>query len=114
MELDTIIEASRSHLSASSQGLQRSGNDQTLEEVMSEMFKIIPSPTVDLRPLPSRCRSCAVVGNSGRLRQSGNGKTIDSHESVIRFVRPSGRHVLTPPTFLLLLLSSAHPLSSAG
>ncbi|TMS19416.1 CMP-N-acetylneuraminate-beta-galactosamide-alpha-2, 3-sialyltransferase 2 [Larimichthys crocea] len=65
-------------------GLQRSGNDQTLEDVMSEMFKVISSPTVDFRPLPSRCRSCAVVGNSGKLRHSGNGNLIDTHESVIR------------------------------
>ncbi|XP_070814583.1 ST3 beta-galactoside alpha-2,3-sialyltransferase 8 [Chaetodon trifascialis] len=65
-------------------GLQRSGNDQTLEEVMSEMFQVIPPPTVDFRPLPSRCRSCAVVGNSGKLRQSGNGKLINSHNYVIR------------------------------
>ncbi|XP_041800057.1 ST3 beta-galactoside alpha-2,3-sialyltransferase 8 [Chelmon rostratus] len=65
-------------------GLQRSGNGQTLEEVMSAMFQVIPPPTVDFKPLPSRCRSCAVVGNSGKLRRSGNGKLIDSHNSVIR------------------------------
>lgn len=64
--------------------LQRSGNDQSLKEVMSEMFKVIAPPTVDFRPLPSTCRSCAVVGNSGNLRRSGNGKLIDSHNSVIR------------------------------
>ncbi|XP_054472186.1 ST3 beta-galactoside alpha-2,3-sialyltransferase 8 isoform X2 [Anoplopoma fimbria] len=64
--------------------LQRFGNDQSLKEVMSEMFKVISPPTVDFKPLPSTCRSCAVVGNSGNLRQSENGKLIDSHNSVIR------------------------------
>ncbi|XP_056885710.1 ST3 beta-galactoside alpha-2,3-sialyltransferase 8 [Takifugu flavidus] len=64
--------------------LQQSGNDRTPEDIMAEMFKVIPSPTVDFRPLTSRCHTCAVVGNSGRLRQSGNGKIIDSHDSVIR------------------------------
>ncbi|XP_061582964.1 CMP-N-acetylneuraminate-beta-galactosamide-alpha-2,3-sialyltransferase 2-like [Cololabis saira] len=64
--------------------IQRSGNDKTLEEVMSQMFQVVSSPTVDTRPLPSRCRRCAVVGNSGNLRKSGHGKLIDSHTSVIR------------------------------
>ncbi|XP_069567336.1 ST3 beta-galactoside alpha-2,3-sialyltransferase 8 [Brachyistius frenatus] len=64
--------------------LQRSGNDQTLAKVMSEMFRVISPPTVDFKPLPFRCRSCAVVGNSGNLRKSGHGNLINSHGSVIR------------------------------
>ncbi|XP_056129801.1 ST3 beta-galactoside alpha-2,3-sialyltransferase 8 isoform X2 [Lampris incognitus] len=65
-------------------GLQRSNDGQTLEEVMSKMFQVISPPTLQLRPLPSRCRSCAVVGNSGNLQGSTHGKLIDSHTSVIR------------------------------
>lgn len=64
--------------------LQRSGKDPTLEKLISELFQIISPPTVDYKPLPSRCRTCAVVGNSGKLRQSGNGNLINSHEFVIR------------------------------
>ncbi|XP_049590431.1 ST3 beta-galactoside alpha-2,3-sialyltransferase 8 [Syngnathus scovelli] len=64
--------------------LQRSGNDGTLREVMSHMFQIISPPPVDFAPQPWRCRTCAVVGNSGKLQKSVHGKLIDSHTSVIR------------------------------
>lgn len=60
---------------------------------MSAMFRVISPPTVDFKPLPDRCRRCAVVGNSGKLRQSGNGKLIDSHNSIIRYVM-SKSHIL--------------------
>ncbi|MEQ2297629.1 hypothetical protein AMECASPLE_036536 [Ameca splendens] len=65
-------------------GLQRSDNDQTLEEVMVKMFQVISPPTVETRMVPTRCRTCAVVGNSGNLQGSGHGKLINSHSFIIR------------------------------
>uniref|UniRef100_A0A8D0FGH0 CMP-N-acetylneuraminate-beta-galactosamide-alpha-2,3-sialyltransferase 2 n=1 Tax=Strix occidentalis caurina TaxID=311401 RepID=A0A8D0FGH0_STROC len=35
----------------------------------------------------SRCRTCAVVGNSGRLKGSGHGLRIDAHDWVLRMNR---------------------------
>ncbi|XP_017286972.1 CMP-N-acetylneuraminate-beta-galactosamide-alpha-2,3-sialyltransferase 2 [Kryptolebias marmoratus] len=64
--------------------LQQSGKDQTLEGEMSKMFQVFPPPTVDTNPHPSRCRKCAVVGNSGNLQNSGHGELIDSYSFVIR------------------------------
>ncbi|XP_013871499.1 ST3 beta-galactoside alpha-2,3-sialyltransferase 8 [Austrofundulus limnaeus] len=71
--------------------LQQSGAEQTLEDVMSKMFQVIPPPTVDTNPHPSRCRKCAVIGNSGNLRNSGHGELIDSHSFVIRINRAKTR-----------------------
>ncbi|KAM8868597.1 ST3 beta-galactoside alpha-2,3-sialyltransferase 8 [Synchiropus picturatus] len=65
-------------------GLQRSGTDQTIHEVIDKMFTVISPPTVEFKPKPSRCRDCAVVGNSGNLLGSGNGKLINSFSSIIR------------------------------
>ncbi|XP_041635508.1 ST3 beta-galactoside alpha-2,3-sialyltransferase 8 isoform X2 [Cheilinus undulatus] len=65
-------------------GLQRSGNDQTIEQVMEKMFKIVSPPTEDFKPSASRCRKCAVVGNSGNLQQSGHGSLINSHDFIFR------------------------------
>ncbi|XP_067360414.1 ST3 beta-galactoside alpha-2,3-sialyltransferase 8 isoform X2 [Channa argus] len=65
-------------------GLQQSGNDKSLNKVMSKMFQVISPPTGNFGPAPSRCRRCAVVGNSGNLWKSGYGKRIDTYDYVIR------------------------------
>lgn len=67
--------------------LQRSGNGRPLQEVTSELFSVIAPPPAPQKPRPSLCRTCAVVGNSGNLRESGHGKLIDSHQHVIRMNR---------------------------
>ncbi|KAJ0050286.1 hypothetical protein NL108_014897, partial [Boleophthalmus pectinirostris] len=67
--------------------LQRSGNGRSLQEVISELFKVIAPPPEPQKPRPSLCRTCAVVGNSGNLRNSGYGRLIDSHQSVLRMNR---------------------------
>ncbi|XP_062327522.1 ST3 beta-galactoside alpha-2,3-sialyltransferase 8 [Osmerus eperlanus] len=64
--------------------LQRSGDDQTLQEVKEKMFQVISSPSLDVAPHPNQCRTCAVVGNSGNLLGASYGKLIDTHNTVIR------------------------------
>ncbi|XP_076123645.1 ST3 beta-galactoside alpha-2,3-sialyltransferase 8 [Alosa pseudoharengus] len=65
-------------------GLQRASYDVTLEQVIHKMFEVFSSPPADWPPQRDRCRSCAVVGNSGNLLGSHYGATINANTVVIR------------------------------
>ncbi|XP_057684664.1 CMP-N-acetylneuraminate-beta-galactosamide-alpha-2,3-sialyltransferase 1-like isoform X1 [Corythoichthys intestinalis] len=53
-------------------------------ETVDKLFTILPpNPGVEQQS-PYRCRSCAVVGNSGNLKGSHYGPLIDHHHIVIR------------------------------
>lgn len=67
------------------QKLQGEKSPKNINDTLKELFGIIPA---DGDPLQERgtltCRRCAVVGNSGNLRQSQYGQEIDSHDFVLR------------------------------
>ncbi|XP_042362538.1 CMP-N-acetylneuraminate-beta-galactosamide-alpha-2,3-sialyltransferase 1-like [Plectropomus leopardus] len=59
-------------------------NFTTYRKTVNRMFQMLsPKPDV-VEPSPDRCRSCAVVGNSGNLRRSHYGPLIDFHDIIIR------------------------------
>ncbi|XP_038616460.1 CMP-N-acetylneuraminate-beta-galactosamide-alpha-2,3-sialyltransferase 1 [Tachyglossus aculeatus] len=68
--------------------LQREKEPRSLNETLRELFATIPG---DADPLLGKgapaCRRCAVVGNSGNLKQSHYGPDIDSHDFVLRMNR---------------------------
>ncbi|NWY97934.1 SIA4A sialyltransferase, partial [Loxia curvirostra] len=68
--------------------LQGEKAPKSLNATLAELFGVIPG---DGDPLQERgsdsCRRCAVVGNSGNLRQSQYGQDIDSHDFVLRMNR---------------------------
>ncbi|KAL7985459.1 hypothetical protein Chor_004029 [Crotalus horridus] len=63
--------------------LQKSKDGSQFQMIVKNLFDL-------LQPLPARvqdvvhCGTCAVVGNSGRLRGSKYGEKIDSHKFVMR------------------------------
>lgn len=57
------------------------------EAVAEMLFGIFPNEEDYSDASPGRCRTCAVVGNSGNLKGSHYGALIDAHDLVIRWVR---------------------------
>ncbi|XP_063777310.1 CMP-N-acetylneuraminate-beta-galactosamide-alpha-2,3-sialyltransferase 1 [Pseudophryne corroboree] len=64
--------------------LQGQKDPMDVNQAIEEMFQVIPGDHSLLDHSPYRCRTCAVVGNSGNLRGSLYGHDIDSHDFVLR------------------------------
>ncbi|XP_054446494.1 CMP-N-acetylneuraminate-beta-galactosamide-alpha-2,3-sialyltransferase 1 [Pteronotus mesoamericanus] len=65
--------------------LQREKRPSDLNDTVKMLFQVVPGH-VDplLEKKPWGCRRCAVVGNSGNLRESSYGSQIDNHDFVLR------------------------------
>ncbi|KAG1946790.1 CMP-N-acetylneuraminate-beta-galactosamide-alpha-2,3-sialyltransferase 1 [Pimephales promelas] len=60
----------------------RSASNYT--KVVDQLFSLFPNEDHYSDAGPDRCRTCAVVGNSGNILGSNYGQLIDSHDLVIR------------------------------
>ncbi len=59
-------------------------NTGNYTEVVDQLFPLFPDKEHYSDAGPDRCRTCAVVGNSGNLLGSHYGPLIDFHDVVIR------------------------------
>ncbi|XP_077051159.1 CMP-N-acetylneuraminate-beta-galactosamide-alpha-2,3-sialyltransferase 2-like [Siphateles boraxobius] len=64
--------------------LQDVPNVSNYTEVVDQLFSLFPDKEHYSDAGPDRCRTCAVVGNSGNLLGSNYGQQIDSNDFVIR------------------------------
>ncbi|KAK2887616.1 hypothetical protein Q8A67_015844 [Cirrhinus molitorella] len=65
-------------------GLQKNRNEDNYTAVVEKLFSLFPDKSQYLDASPKRCRTCAVIGNSGNLKGSSYGGLIDLHNFVIR------------------------------
>ncbi|XP_055750083.1 CMP-N-acetylneuraminate-beta-galactosamide-alpha-2,3-sialyltransferase 1-like [Salvelinus fontinalis] len=67
------------------QRLQGQKDPANFGEVVEKLFQVIPDDDDLYKDAgPERCRTCAVVGNSGNLKGSRYGPLIDSSDVIIR------------------------------
>uniref|UniRef100_V9L8L8 CMP-N-acetylneuraminate-beta-galactosamide-alpha-2, 3-sialyltransferase 2 n=1 Tax=Callorhinchus milii TaxID=7868 RepID=V9L8L8_CALMI len=64
--------------------LQPQFKPSDIKEVLSKLFQTVPGDNPYEPWDRSRCRRCAVVGNSGNLHGSQYGNQIDSHDFIMR------------------------------
>ncbi|XP_036432615.1 CMP-N-acetylneuraminate-beta-galactosamide-alpha-2,3-sialyltransferase 2-like [Colossoma macropomum] len=64
--------------------LQGRPTKKNYSAVVETLFSLFPDEEHYLDAGPHRCRTCAVVGNSGNLEGSHYGPLIDAHDFVIR------------------------------
>ncbi|XP_066524118.1 CMP-N-acetylneuraminate-beta-galactosamide-alpha-2,3-sialyltransferase 1-like [Hoplias malabaricus] len=67
--------------------LQTGRTKENLSAVVDILFSLFPDGELYSDAGPQRCRTCAVVGNSGNLEGSHYGPLIDAHDFVIRMNR---------------------------
>ncbi|XP_042632185.1 CMP-N-acetylneuraminate-beta-galactosamide-alpha-2,3-sialyltransferase 1-like [Cyprinus carpio] len=65
-------------------GLQKNKKEGNYTAVVEQLFSLFPDKTQYSDASPKRCRTCAVIGNSGNLKGSHYGHHIDLHDFVIR------------------------------
>ncbi|XP_062301614.1 CMP-N-acetylneuraminate-beta-galactosamide-alpha-2,3-sialyltransferase 1-like [Osmerus eperlanus] len=66
------------------QWLQSEKQPANFSQVVEKLFQVIPDEQLYMDANPERCRTCAVVGNSGNLKGAQYGGLINSNNIIIR------------------------------